>query len=73
MAKHQLLNRFGWLLTAHLDAVPDRESLLTRGKQLNRIVKTLAGMDGPIVLAGDFNLSVNPNVEKVGGLQSQGV
>lgn len=50
--------RFGWLLTTHLDAGPDRESLLARGKQLNRIVKALADMDGPVVLAGDFNLSV---------------
>jgi endonuclease/exonuclease/phosphatase (EEP) superfamily protein YafD len=58
MAKHQLLNWFGWLLTTHLDAGPDRESLLARGKQLNRIAKALTAMDGPIVLAGDFNLSV---------------
>ena len=48
---------FGWLLTTHLDAGPDRESLRAREKQLNRIVNAFSDMDGPIVMAGDFNLS----------------
>ena len=49
--------RFGWLLTTHLDAGPDRASLQAREKQLNRLVKALTDMDRPIVMAGDFNLS----------------
>ena len=48
---------FGWLLTTHLDAGPDRESLQAREKQLNRIVNALKDMDRPIIMAGDFNLS----------------
>jgi exonuclease III len=48
---------FGWLLTTHLDAGPDQESLKAREKQLKRIVNALADMDRPIIMAGDFNLS----------------
>ena len=49
--------RFGWLLTTHLDAGSDRPSLEARKKQLKRVTRAIAEMDGPIVAAGDFNLS----------------
>lgn len=49
---------FGWLLTTHLDAGSDRASLRARKKQLKQLVNALTDMDRPIVLAGDFNLSV---------------